>query len=66
MELKDEFKLIDVEHQRTQKMVAEIKILRVLLNLERKKFVPIQDIYETNRLFEKYPDLKVMYQGYKK
>jgi hypothetical protein len=63
VELKDEFKLIDIEHQRVQKMVAEIKVLRTLLKIERKKFVPIQDIYEANKIFERYPDFLDMYGG---
>ncbi len=61
MSLKDDFKLIDIEHQLQQKLRAEITILRVLLNMERKKFVPLQDWWNVKTLLKKYPDLHQMH-----
>jgi hypothetical protein len=61
MDLKEELKLVDIEHKLQQKLKAEIIILKVLLNIERKRFVPLQDWWEVKTLLKKYPDLHQMH-----
>lgn len=56
--LQSEFAEIDAHHAVYQKQRAQIRILTILLRLERKQRVSLREKWELRQLYERYPDLQ--------
>lgn len=61
MGLQEDFRVIDAQQAVHQRLVAEVRLLRIELALARGQWVPLGDKWEVQTILDRYPDMAALY-----